>query len=138
LAKRLAYGDASFSVFLDMVDAHVKRVGLDASEDPSARDTLPDPLCLVEPIRHLDLRAAGVSTVVWATGYDFDFSWIDLPVLNKDRKPMHCQGLTEVAGMYFLGLPWLTSLNSSLVSGVGEDAARLADHIARRADGRVR
>jgi putative flavoprotein involved in K+ transport len=92
LAKSLAYGDASYAAFLDIVDAQVKRVGLDAPEDPSARETLPDPLCLIEPVRHLELGAAKVSTVVWATGYDFDFSWIGVPVLSTEGKPIHRHG----------------------------------------------
>ena len=118
--------------FLDMVDAHVERHGLEMPEDTAARAVLPDPPCLIEPLRHLDLRAAGISTVVWATGYDYDFGWIDLPVLNTRGEPVHRQGITEVPGMYFLGLRWLSNFRSSLLSGIGEDAARLADHVAAR------
>lgn len=91
-----------------------------------------DPLCLVEPILRLDLRAAGIGTVVWATGYGFDFGWIDAPVINPRGEPVHRHGISDVPGLYFLGLQWLSKMNSSLLSGVGEDAARLADHIAAR------
>jgi putative flavoprotein involved in K+ transport len=132
LAKRLAYGDASYTIFLDMVDAHVEAHGLDMPQDPAARAVLPDPLCLTEPLRELDLRAAGIAAVIWATGYGFDFGWIDLPVLNSHGEPVHARGITAVPGMYFLGLQWLAKLNSSLLSGVGDDAAVLADHIAAR------
>lgn len=132
LNKRLAYGDGSYRAFLDMVDAHVERHGLEMPEDTAARTVLPDPPCLIEPLRHLDLRAAGISTVVWATGYDYDFGWIVVPVLNTHGEPVHSQGITDVPGMYFLGLRWLTNFKSSLLSGIGEDAARLADHIAAR------
>ena len=132
LSKRLAYGDGSYRAFLDMVDAHVERHGLEMPEDTAARTVLPDPPCLIEPLRHLDLRAAGISTVVWATGYDYDFGWIFVPVLNTRGEPVHSQGKTDVPGMYFLGLRWLTNFKSSLLSGIGEDAARLADHIAAR------
>jgi putative flavoprotein involved in K+ transport len=132
LGKRLAYGDGSYRAFLDMVDAHVERHGLEMPEDTAARSVLPDPPCLIEPLRHLNLRAAGISTVVWATGYDYDFGWIVVPVLNTRGEPVHSQGITDVPGMYFLGLRWLTNFKSSLLSGIGEDAARLADHIAAR------
>jgi putative flavoprotein involved in K+ transport len=132
LAGNLAYGDASYAVFLDMMDAHVERHGLRMPEDPAARAVLPDPHCLAEPILRLDLRAAGIGAVVWATGYGFDFGWIDIPVLNARGEPAHRCGITEIPGMYFLGLQWLSRLNSSLLSGVGDDAALLADHIAAR------
>jgi putative flavoprotein involved in K+ transport len=132
LAKRLAYGDASYIFFLDMVDAHVEARSLDMPRDSEARAVLPDPLCLTEPLRQLDLKATGVAAVIWATGYDFDFGWIDVPVLNPHGEPVHTKGITGVPGMYFLGLQWLAKLNSSLLSGVGDDAAVLADHIAAR------
>jgi putative flavoprotein involved in K+ transport len=132
LAESLAYGDASYAGFLDMMDAHVERHGLKMPEDPAARAVLPAPHCLAKPILRLDRRAAGIGAVVWATGYDFDFGWIDIPVLNGRGEPIHRSGITEIPGMYFLGLQWLSRLNSSLLSGVGDDAALLADHIAAR------
>jgi putative flavoprotein involved in K+ transport len=134
IARRLAYGDASYTIFLDMVDAHVEQRGLDMPQDPAARAVLPDPPSLAEPLRRLDLAAAGVGTVIWATGYDFDFGWIGIPVLDSRGEPAHVKGTTGVPGLYFLGLQWLSKLNSSLLSGVGEDAADLADHIAVRSN----
>jgi putative flavoprotein involved in K+ transport len=133
LARRLAYGDASYTIFLDMMDAHVEQHGLDMPSDPDARAVLPDPLCLSQPLRRLDMGAAGIGAVIWATGYGFDFGWIGVPVLNSRGEPVHAKGITGVPGMYFLGLPWLSKTNSSLLSGVGEDAADLANHIAARA-----
>jgi len=115
-----------------MMDAHVERHDLNMPQDPAARAVLPDPPCLSEPLRRLDLRAAGIGAVIWATGYGFDFGWIQVPVLNARAEPVHVRGITEVPGMYFLGLQWLSKLNSSLLSGVGDDAADLADHIAAR------
>lgn len=81
------------------------------------------------------LRAAGVTPVIWATGYTRDFSWIDLAVLDVQGEPVHRGGVTDVPGLYFLGLQWLTKMNSSFLSGVGEDAKRLAEHIAARRAG---
>ena len=121
--------------FWTLVDAHVQRQALDVPEDPSARAVWPDPPCLTEPLRHLDLRAACISAVVWATGYAYDFGWLDVPVLNARGEPVHRQGVTDGPGMYFLGLRWLSNFKSSLLSGIGEDAARLADHIAAREGG---
>lgn len=130
LAQSLANGDAIYSAFLDMVDAHVERHGLNMPEDPAARTVLPDPPCVVEPIRRLDLGAEGIGAVIWATGYGLDFGWIDVPVLDARGEPVHRGGITEVPGLYFLGLQWLSKMSSSFLSGVGDDAADLADHIA--------
>ena len=63
---------------------------------------------------------------------DEDLSWIDVPVLGARGEPVHWHGITDVPGMYFIGLQWLSKMVSSFLSGVGDDAARLADHIAGR------
>lgn len=132
LADNLAQGDASYAGFLDMADAHVPRAGLDLPVEPGARIALTDPACVIEPIRRLDLRAAGIGTVIWSTGYGYDFGWIHLPVLDVHGEPRHRHGVTDIPGLYFLGLPWLSRMGSSFLSGVGDDAARLADHIVAR------
>jgi putative flavoprotein involved in K+ transport len=130
LAENVAHGDAAYTGFLDLVDAHVERAGLDLPEEPEARIVAPAPMCLTAPMQTLDLSAVGVGAVIWATGYDFDFSWIDVPVLDECGKPVHRRGISPVPGIYFIGLPWLARMNSSFLSGVGEDAAMIADHIA--------
>jgi putative flavoprotein involved in K+ transport len=132
LAESLANGDAIYSTFLDMVDAHVERHGLNMPEDPDARATLPDARCLTEPLRRLDLSAAGVGAVIWATGYGVDFGWINVAALDARGEPIHRGGITDMPGLYFLGLQWLSKMSSSFLSGVGDDAAVLADHIAAR------
>ena len=100
LAERLAYGDASYAIFLDMIDAHAVSRGLNLPEDPAAREVQPDPLCLTQPLRRLDHRAEGIGAVIWATGYGFDFGWIDVPVLDAQRRagssPRHHRGAGPV------------------------------------------
>ena len=133
LLDSLAHGDAAYFAFLDRADAHVARAGLDLPEDPEAWVRRADPASLAEPpIRQLDLQANGITTVIWATGYAMDFGWIDAPVFDARGGPVHRQGVTEVPGLYFLGLPYLSKFGSSFVQGVGDDADRLAAHIAAR------
>jgi putative flavoprotein involved in K+ transport len=129
LGASLAHGDAAYAGFLDRVDAHVDRYGLQVSAEPAARAMRPDPPCVVEPIRRLDLEEAHIRSVIWATGYTYDLGWINLPVVNGRGEPRHSRGITEVPGLYFLGLQWLSKMNSSFLAGVGDDAARLAQHI---------
>jgi putative flavoprotein involved in K+ transport len=83
-------------------------------------------------MRQLDTREAGLRSVIWATGYAFDFGWIDLPVLEANGVPRHEHGIAPVSGVYFLGLPWLSRMNSSFLSGVADDAARIAETIHER------
>ena len=132
LAASLASGDAVYLAFLEIVDAHVKQHGLDFPDDPEARAMLPDPRCVSEPLRRLDLRGSGIHSLVSATGYAVDFGWIDIPVLDPRGEPRHVNGITDVPGLYFLGLQWLSKMSSSFLSGVGDDAAVLAEHIASR------
>ncbi len=132
LGKSLVEGEATFAIFLGMVDAHVEKRGLKLLEEPAARAGLPDPACVTEPLRRLDIGADGIGAVIWATGYALDFGWIDIPVLDARGEPLHRHGIAEVPGLYFLGLQWLSKMKSSFLSGVGDDAAVLANHIAAR------
>jgi putative flavoprotein involved in K+ transport len=75
---------------------------------------------------------ADVASIVWATGFRPDFSWIDAPVFGDDGFPGHHRGVTAIPGLYFLGLRFQHRLNSSLIGGVGEDARFIADSIAAR------
>lgn len=132
LAENLAAGDAALEGFLDKADRHVETEALDLPQDPAARRKHPDPDCLAAPIRRLDLARSGIGAVVWATGYLPEYDWIELPVLDESGAPLHRHGVTEIQGLYFLGLQWLAKMKSSFLSGVHEDAARLADQIASR------
>jgi putative flavoprotein involved in K+ transport len=132
LAERLANGDTGYVTFLDMMDAYIERRGLNLPNDPAARAALVDPPCVTAPMRRLDLAKEGIHAVIWATGYGVDFGWIDVPVKDSRGEPVHQGGITGVPGLYFLGLQWLSRLKSAFLSGVGDDAAVLADHIAAR------
>jgi putative flavoprotein involved in K+ transport len=134
LAESLAFGDAAYASFLDKVDNYIEQSGLDLPPEPQARAKHPDPTCLAEPVRELDKNSIDLGSLIWATGYTFDFSWIDLPVLDAGGVPIHDKGVAPLPGIYFLGLPWLSRMSSSFLSGVGDDAARLADIIRSRCD----
>jgi putative flavoprotein involved in K+ transport len=132
LAASMAEGDTTYAGFLDLVDDFIARERLDVPQEPAARAGLSSPMPLPEPVRRLDLGASGIGAVIWSTGYGFDLGWIDLPVLDAKGVPLHSHGVTKVPGLYFLGLQWLSKMSSSFLSGVGDDAARLADHIVAR------
>jgi putative flavoprotein involved in K+ transport len=78
----------------------------------------------------LDYEQANIGTVIWSTGYESDFSWIEVPVFDGKGYPGHDRGVTRVTGLYFLGLPWLYTWGSARFSGIARDANYLSDRIA--------
>jgi len=80
-----------------------------------------------------DGRVLDVANVVWCTGFHPGFSWIDLPVFGPDGEPRHERGLVPgQPGLFFVGLHFLYALSSTMIHGVGRDAARIADAVAAR------
>jgi putative flavoprotein involved in K+ transport len=80
----------------------------------------------------LDCEQANIGAVVWCTGYQPDFGWVEVPVFDGKGYPGHERGVTSVRGLYFLGLPWLYTWGSGRFSGIERDATYLADHLAAR------
>ena len=130
LADNLARGDANYLSLLDEADAYVALNGLDLPQEPEARKIGPDPVCVTNPIRELNLATADVTSIIWATGYSADYSWLNLDIFDASGKPKHKRGVSIEPGVYFLGLPWQTRRGSSFIWGVWHDANSLADRIA--------
>jgi putative flavoprotein involved in K+ transport len=129
LRASIATGDANYFSVLDQADAYVARNGLDLPEEPEARVLRPDPDCVRRPLLELDLAGAGVTTVLWATGYATDFGWLQVDTFDASGRPQHQRGVSREPGVYFLGLPWLSRRGSSFIWGVWHDARYLADQI---------
>ena len=130
LAQSLADGDANYLSLLDAADAYVARNGLDLPAEPEARQTYPDPACVTQPVLELDLAAAQVNTIIWATGFALDFSWLQVNAFDEQGKPRHQRGVSSEPGVYFVGLPWLSRRGSAFIWGVWHDTKFVADHIA--------
>jgi len=123
----LANADKVEADFVKQVDDYIEENGLDVPEEslPELKDGYE-----LELIPELDLKSAGITSVIWATGYRFDFSLVKLPIVDEDGYPLQKRGVTEYPGLYFIGLPFLHKLKSGLLSGVGDDAAHLVSVIA--------
>lgn len=130
LVNNLAQGDASILSMLDEADAYVAHNGLDLPLESEARKIEPDPRCVTDPILELNLAEAGITSIVWATGFTVDFSWLKVDAFDEAGKPNHQRGISAEPGVYFLGLPWLSGRASSFIWGVWHDARFLADHIS--------
>jgi putative flavoprotein involved in K+ transport len=105
LSANIAAGDADYLGILREADAYAARNGLDLPEEPAAHAIGADPACLTNPLGALNLRAAGITTVVWATGFAFDFGWIDCDVFDAAGAPRHTRGVSEVPGLHSSACP---------------------------------
>jgi len=130
LAENIAQGNANTLSVLDQADAYVARNGLDLPQEPEARKVEPDPQCVTDPVLALNLAEAGITSIVWATGFDLDYSWLKVDAFDAAGKPKHERGVSAEPGVYFLGLPWQSRRGSSFIWGVWHDARYLADQIS--------
>lgn len=129
LAENIARGDANYLSVLDAADAFAARSGFDLPPEPEARIFPPDPDCLINPLKSLDLAAAGIRTIIWATGFARDYRWLNVDAFDDAGAPLHHRGVSAEPGVYFLGLPWQSRRGSSFIWGVWHDAKHLADQI---------
>jgi putative flavoprotein involved in K+ transport len=134
LAGNIALGDANYLSVLNAADAYVAKNGLDLPEEPEARKLEPDPDCVTNPVPEVNLAKAGVTSIVWATGYALDIGWVKIDAFDRTGRPLHQRGVSTVPGLYFLGLAWLSRRASPFIWGVWHDAQYLAGHIASRRD----
>jgi putative flavoprotein involved in K+ transport len=128
LGRMMVAAEAKCRRTLGRIDRHIEQLGFSAErEDGPARPPSP-----AHSPAELDLAESGIRTVVWATGYSRDYSWLKAPVFDARGEIAHDGGLTQVPGLYVLGLPFLRRRNSHFIDGVGADAEVLAAHITRR------
>jgi len=123
----LAKADKFESDLIRQIDDHITNTALDAppaEKLPVLTDGFTD-----REIDHLDLRAAGITCIIWAIGYSFDFSLVRLAVLDGDGFPIQTRGVTKYRGLYFVGMPWIYKYKSGHLLGMGEDAAYIANSI---------
>lgn len=125
LAANLDAADASYNNICAIIDKHIAENGIDA---PAGHRTIPvwQP---DKPATELDPVKAGITSIIWSTGFRSDWSWIDLPIFDGAGYPTHRRGVTTVPGIYVLGLPWLYTWGSGRFVGVGRDASFLAERI---------
>jgi putative flavoprotein involved in K+ transport len=130
LQANVAAGDANYYGMLDAADAYLDRTGLTLPEEPEARVAYPDPDCLTNPIRTVDLAKEGITTIIWATGFRQDFDWMKFDAFDDKGAPIHQRGVSVEPDVYFLGLPWQSRRGSTFLWGVWHDAKHVADQIA--------
>jgi putative flavoprotein involved in K+ transport len=112
---------------LALIDQYIAENGIEAPQD----DIKPVSWRPDATPRTLDLEQAGISSVIYGTGFTYDFSWIDLPIFDDRGYPSYERGVTELPGFYFVGLHWMYTAGSGLFSQVGRDAEFVVKHLNR-------
>jgi putative flavoprotein involved in K+ transport len=123
-----ALADLKLGRLLATIDTWAEGAGLGGERPRCAPTVVP-----AAPLS-LDLRSKEISTIVWATGFRTDWSWLDVPVFDRKGRVVHDGGVTAVPGLYVIGLPFLRRRKSSLIDGAAADAADLSAHLARYLD----
>ena len=131
LGTSLADGDKVYRNFVESVDRYIEKNALrvgpsdarpHAGDAPARKD-----------ITTLNVGHAGISSIVWATGFRRQFDWIRSPSIAPGCDPVHVRGVSTQPGLFFLGLRWLHTRRSNFIDGAGADAAYVRDQILRRA-----
>jgi len=130
LTQNLARGDESLENFKRAADDYVTKNGLEfpAEQEPGVKPNIPS------SVSRLNLKDAGVSVIVWASGFRCNFDWVRLPIFDEAGEPVHRRGVTQFPGIYFVGLRWLYKRKSAFLlrASGAEDAAYLAERIMAR------
>ena len=131
LKTNINAGDDNYRSLMKAADDYIERTGIDLPPEPEAWDLPDDPACVANPIRSLNLAERGITTIIWATGFKFDYSWLHAAdALDEVGRPTHQRGVSKVPGLYFVGLPWQSRRGSSFIWGVWHDAKFVVDQIA--------
>jgi putative flavoprotein involved in K+ transport len=128
LPNQCALSDLKMNRLLDRIDEWAAESGLD--DDVRAPHRFEPTRVDSSPPLGLDLSSGQIRTIIWATGFRPDYSWLDVPVLDRKGRVRHDGGVVEAPGMYLMGIPYLRRRKSSLIDGAGDDARDLSAHLA--------
>ena len=131
LATCVEGADDQLGRLLARIDRHITTHGLDA---PPAEGLARVPT--EWEVTDLDLRSAGITSVLWATGYSRSYEWLRAPVLDENGEILQVRGRTPAPGLYVIGLQFMIRRNSSFLHGVGRDAEEIAGEIRRKTERR--
>lgn len=135
LRNMCALSDLKMNRLLNLIDEWASTHGLDDTSEPPHR--LPPTHVEEAPPLGLDLTSGEIKTIIWATGYRPDYSWLDVPVFDRKGMVRHDGGVVASPGMYLIGAPFLRRCKSTLIDGAGDDARDLSDHLVSYLRSRV-
>ena len=132
LGNQCALADLKMVRLLDRIDEWATANGLDGEVGASHR--FDATRVEASPLLTLDLASGAIKTIVWATGFRPDHSWLDVPVFDRKGRIRHDGGIVASPGLYLMGMPFLRRRKSSLIDGAGDDSRDLSDHLASYLD----
>jgi putative flavoprotein involved in K+ transport len=135
LRNMCTMSDLKMNRLLDAIDAWARENAVDGQVEPPHR--LPATRVAEAPPLSLDLAAAKIKSIIWASGYRPDYSWLEVPVLDRKGMIQHDGGVVASPGLYLMGMPFLRRRKSTLIDGAGDDARDLSEHLASYLDGRA-
>ncbi len=135
LRNKCALSDLKMNRLLNTFDEWATQSGVDGEHEPPHR--LPPTEVETSPPLILDLKAAGIRSVIWATGFLPDYSWLEVPVLDRKGLVRHDGGVVAHPGLYLMGMQFLRRRKSALIDGAGDDARDLSDHLAGYLNGGI-
>jgi putative flavoprotein involved in K+ transport len=135
LRNMCALSDLKMNRLLNGIDEWAQRNGFDGMVEPPHR--LPPTEVEQAPPLALDLASGEIRTIIWATGYRPDYSWLELPVFDRKGMVRHDGGVVASEGVYLMGMPFVRRRKSTLIDGAGDDARDLSDHLASCLHGQV-
>jgi putative flavoprotein involved in K+ transport len=135
LRNMCAMSDLKMGRLLDLLDEWARTSGIDDTVEPPHR--LPPTRVEEAPLLGMDLTKGTIKTIIWAAGYRPDYSWLELPVLDRKGAIRHDGGVVALPGVYLMGTQFLRRRKSALIDGAGDDARDLSAHLAGYLDGRV-
>jgi putative flavoprotein involved in K+ transport len=133
LGDNIAFADGLPARILGRIDDYIESAGIDAParEDDSIDDVDAEALKLHSPAS-VDLSEAGVTSIVWSTGFGGDFAYIDVEgALDGRGLPVHNGGVSPVPGLFYMGFPWLRTRASGVILGIPDDAEAIAGEVQR-------
>lgn len=127
LRNMCALSDLKMGRLLDRIDEWAHHNGRDDALDPPHR--LPPTRVASDPPLGMDLTTGAIKTIIWATGYRPDYSWLEVPVLDRKGRLRHDGGVVSAPGMYLMGAQFLRRRKSALIDGAADDARDLSQHL---------
>jgi putative flavoprotein involved in K+ transport len=128
--EHVKFGDGFSMKCKGMVDDFIQKNQIVAELPEEDQADMPDQnASCASTITSIPLKEHQISSIIWTTGFNGDFSYLNLPVFNHDGTPKHKNGISDFTGLYFIGLPWLRMRKSSMIFGINEDAAFISDAI---------
>ncbi|WP_201509227.1 flavin-containing monooxygenase [Psychrobacter alimentarius] len=129
LVDNIVSAEQSYLDNLEEMDRYIDNNGLDLPKEPEAKVFMEMPDTMKNPIHELDFDKDNITSIIWASGFGYNYNWLPFDIFQENGAPIHNRGVTSEPGLYFVGLPYLSGKGSSFIWGVWHDAKRIAEYI---------